>query len=118
MMSVVAVFHTDYCCSSSSFASFNPQLFTRPCNTSASSMMVMNDVFPALANFVINHSLYMYFYHEFQIGGFVKRNFEKKENSQNGEVQHFQVVGGHLFMIVKTLVSKINDLGNFKNEYI
>jgi hypothetical protein len=27
-------------------------------------------------------------------------------------------VGGHLFMIVKTLVSKINDLGNFKNEYI
>jgi len=39
MMSVVAVFHTDYCCSSSSFAGFNPQLFTRPCNTSASSVM-------------------------------------------------------------------------------
>ncbi len=39
MTSVVAVFHTNCCCSSSSFAGFNPQLFTRPCNTSASSMM-------------------------------------------------------------------------------
>jgi ribosomal protein L17 len=39
MTGVVAVFHTDCCCSSSSFAGFNPQLFTRPCNTSASSVM-------------------------------------------------------------------------------
>ncbi len=39
MTNVVVVFHTDCCCSSSSFASFNPQLFTRPCNTSASSVM-------------------------------------------------------------------------------
>ncbi len=39
MTSVVAVFHTNCCCSSSSFAGFNPQLFTRPCNTSASSVM-------------------------------------------------------------------------------
>ncbi len=39
MMSVVVVFHTDCCSSSSSFAGFNPQLFTRLCNTSASSVM-------------------------------------------------------------------------------
>ncbi len=39
MTSVVAVFHTDCCCSSSSFAGFNPQLFIRSCNTSASSVM-------------------------------------------------------------------------------
>ncbi len=39
MTSVVVMFHTDCCCSSSSFAGFNPQLFTRPCNTSASSVM-------------------------------------------------------------------------------
>ncbi len=37
MTSVVAVFHTDCC--SSSFTGFNPQLFTRLCNTSASSVM-------------------------------------------------------------------------------
>ncbi len=39
MTSVVVVFHTDCCCSSSSFAGFNPQLFTRLCNTSAFSVM-------------------------------------------------------------------------------
>ncbi|CAM6047864.1 unnamed protein product [Sphagnum compactum] len=39
MTGVIAVFHTDCCCPSSSFAGFNPQLFTRPCNTSASSVM-------------------------------------------------------------------------------
>ncbi len=39
MTGVVAVFHTDCCCSSSSFAGFNSQLFTRSCNTSASSVM-------------------------------------------------------------------------------
>ncbi len=39
MTSVVAMFHTDCCYCSSSFTGFNPQLFTRPCNTSASSMM-------------------------------------------------------------------------------
>ncbi len=39
MTSVITVFHADCCCSSSSFASFNPQLFTRLCNTSASSVM-------------------------------------------------------------------------------
>ncbi len=39
MTSVVAMFHTDCCSSSSSFAGFNPQVFTRPCNTSAYSVM-------------------------------------------------------------------------------
>jgi len=66
----------------------------------------------------INNSFYIYFYHEFQIVDFWEEEFWEEREFWDGEVQHFQVVRGHLFMIVKNVGLQDKWFGNFKNEYI